>query len=122
MDTPILPPQAPAPPLPQAPPMHEIWTALRGRWLRQKPTGPDPWASTSRNSEGQRTSTTLAEFLRARLGEPVTKQSVSQWSTGSDGRSPPWRAVYSLLRELGLALVIEPDGSCRLVPATRRAR
>ncbi len=110
---------------PREPPLHDIWTALRSKWLAiDNPDGVQ-FAKTGglkKPRAGGRTNTGLTDFLNAKLGTFHTPQGVSTWATGSDNRKPPWNAIFVLLDDLGLELVISADGNARLTARGRAGR
>lgn len=97
-----------------SPPLNDIWTTLRQRWLAIEL--PDD----THARKGRRTNESLTDHLNRSLGRAYRPQAVSQWATGSDKRNPPWEAVFLLLRELKLDLVLSGTGEARLVPARGR--
>lgn len=68
----------------------KIFATLREMWKKQE--------------EG-RTYAGLSDHLG------YTKQQVSQWATGSGGKSPaPWSVLMTMCNELGFGIAIEPSG------------
>lgn len=112
----------PEPPA-NTPPLADVWSTLLDRWLALPPTA--EFADRRRKAEaggrvtGPRTRAALTEYLNETLGEHYTPQGVSQWATGSDGRTPPWNAILLLLRELKLDLVLSGDGRAWFVQARK---
>jgi len=82
--------------LPRTPPVNAIFWSLREQWVNQ--------------GEGRRYCD-LAEVLTRYLQIKVSPQKLSQWSTGSDNRRPPWAAIYWLMQETEFDVKLTPEGA-----------
>lgn len=91
--------------LPQEPPANRIFGTLRKLW---------------KDADPGRRYQDLAGQLSDFLGIKVTPQKLSQWATGSDGRRPPWAAIYWLMRRTGHDVRLTVSGA-RLVKTRSKA-
>jgi len=67
--------------------------------------------------DDSRTSRELAALLSEGVDRSVSPQRVSQWAAGSDAKHPcPWWVLMRMCRELGVAIVVGPDGCEIAIP------
>lgn len=74
------------------PPIRTVFARLRQIWMQQ-----------AEEAGEKRTYQLLASRLQVR------GQSVTQWATGSDGRTPPWWVICKLLDLTDYRLIVGPD-------------
>lgn len=79
---------------------YKIFAKLREMWCKVK----EPILIGG--EEQNRSSAALSRYL------DVSKQAVTQWATGSGGKSPaPWHVIMKLCKDLGLGVALEPKGA-----------
>ena len=69
-------------------PMRAIYKQLKIIWL---------------NKDSKRTNKQLSDIIG------VTPQVASTYASGTDNRTPPFSAILTLCRELGMEIVVRPD-------------
>ena len=81
---------------------YELFARLREMWINLDEPTPG-------TKDKKRTSSSLADYLC----EP--KQRVTQWATGSGGKSPaPWSVIMRLCHDLGLGVALHPKEGPKL--------